>query len=94
MKPYPRQLAVALGYDPELDGAPRVLARGAGLVAEHIKRLAKEFGVPVREERNLAEALARLDVGAQIPEELYIAVAEVLAFLYRTDTRYGRRLAS
>lgn len=90
MKSYPRQLAVALGYDPEEDDAPRVLARGAGLVAEHIRRLAETFGVPVREERELAEALVRLDVGAGIPEELYLAVAEVLAFIYRAESRYAR----
>ena len=93
MKPYPRQLAVALGYDADDDSAPRVLARGAGLVAEHIKRLADTFGVPMREERDLAEALVRLDVGAEIPEELYVAVAEVLAFVYRAESRYARGLA-
>jgi len=81
----PRQLAVALGYQPGEGRAPQVLARGWGLLAEHILEAARAHGVPVREDADLAEVLARLDVGAEIPEELYEAIAELLAFIYRMN---------
>lgn len=89
--PTKRQLAVALRYNEDLEAAPRVLAKGAGGVAQRILDMAKEQKIPVREDPDLVEALAKLDVGALIPTELYPAVAEVLAFVYRENQRYANR---
>ena len=77
-----RERATALRYDPEAGGAPRVVATGAGEVARRIVELAREAGVPVREEPALAEALARLELDTDIPPELYAAVAEVLVWAF------------
>lgn len=76
----PPTLAVALHYDGS--GAPRVTAKGAGLVAEHILALAEEHGVPLREDKEMVQLLSHLDLGSEIPHELYLAVAEVIAFAY------------
>ena len=84
----PRQVAVALGYQPGEGAAPEVLASGVGLLAERIVQAARASGVPVREDADLAEVLGRLEVGAEIPPELYEAVAEVLAFIYRMNGSY------
>jgi flagellar biosynthetic protein FlhB/flagellar biosynthesis protein len=76
------ELAVALKYDKEKDGAPRVIAKGMSLKAEKIRQIAKEAGVPVMRNVSLANALYRVDIGEEIPEGLYDAVAEVLNFVY------------
>jgi flagellar biosynthesis protein len=86
-----RRRAVALHYDARAYAAPRVVAAGAGAVADNILRLAQEYNVPVHEDRDLVALLAQLDVGAIIPPELYAAVAEVLAFVYRLKLRAERR---
>ena len=75
-------IAVALKYDREKDSAPKVVAKGLRLKAEQIRELAKQYGVPVMRNVPLANALYRIDVGQDIPEELYDAVAEVLNFVY------------
>ena len=85
-----RQVAVALKYEPERDLAPKVIAKGFGFLAETIRRMAAETGVPVREDEGLARALARLSVNQEIPAELYTAVAEILAFIYRMDELAAR----
>jgi flagellar biosynthesis protein len=77
------QQAVALGYDPDKDGAPRVLAAGRGLLAEQIISIAGQQGIPIREDTLLAAALAQVELDAEIPPELYALVAEVLAYVYR-----------
>jgi len=82
-----RQLAVALGYDVDKNSAPKVLAKGAGHVAARILELAKENNIPIREDADLVQALSKLDLGEAIPKELYPAVAEVLAFVYRMNNR-------
>ncbi len=80
----PTHLAVALGYDPKTMGAPRVVAKGRGLVAERIRTLARQAGVPVVSNPPLAQALYRaVEVGMEIPPALYQAVAELLAYIYR-----------
>jgi flagellar biosynthesis protein len=79
--------AAALRYDPEAGGAPRVVATGAGLIAERIVELAQEHGLPVREDPALAEALARLELEQEIPPELFAAVAEVLVWAYGLEPR-------
>ncbi len=77
--------AAALSYRADRDTAPRVTATGRGLVAERILEVAREAGIPVREDPALAEILSRLDPGEEIPPDTYRAVAEILAFLYRLD---------
>ncbi len=78
----PDHVAVALKYDREKDGAPRVLARGIDFKAERIKAIAREQDVPTLRNVPLAHALLRVEVGHEVPEELYDAVAEVLNFVY------------
>lgn len=73
-------LAVALHYGSS--GAPRVVAKGGGFVAERIVATAREHNVPLQEDSPLAAALARIDLGREIPRELYVAVAHVLAFAW------------
>lgn len=85
-RPRPRR-AAALRYDAGADLAPRVVASGEGVVAERILAEARAAGLPVRDDAALAEALARLDLGAQVPESLYRAVAEALAWAYRLEGR-------
>ena len=81
--------ATALRY--EGAGAPKVVATGRGRIAERIVERAREAGVAIREDAALAEALAGLDLGREIPEELYLAVAEVLAWAYSLDAEAARR---
>ena len=76
------QIAVALKYNKEEDKAPKVVAKGMNLKAERIKEIAKKAGVPVMRNVALASALNKVDVGEEVPEDLYDAVAEVLNFVY------------
>lgn len=79
----PTELAVALRYDPQTMAAPTVIAKGAGLLAQRIRKLALEHEVPVLERKELARALyATVDVGQQVPAEQYAAVAEVIRYVY------------
>jgi flagellar biosynthesis protein len=79
--------AAALRYEKGAEGAPKVVAAGAGHIAERIIELAREQGVPVREEPALAEALARLELEQEIPPELFVAVAEVLVWAYGLEAK-------
>ncbi|MFH2065760.1 MAG: EscU/YscU/HrcU family type III secretion system export apparatus switch protein [Pseudomonadota bacterium] len=74
--------AVALKYDPEKGKAPRVTAKGQGLVAERIIQLAKEHGIPVKDDPDLVEVLSGLELDSEIPPNVYVVVAELLAFAY------------
>lgn len=85
-----RKKAVALKYDTHQNSAPKVAATGKGLTAENIIQKAKENDVPVMEDSSLVELLGQLDMNQTIPEELYQAVAEVFAFIYKTDQTMGR----
>jgi len=79
----PTHLAVALQYDKEKMDAPGVVAKGAGAVAENIKKIARENDVPIVEDKPLARNLYRVvDIGDQVPLEYYQAVAELLAYVY------------
>lgn len=84
-----RPKAIALRYDEEKDGAPKVVAKGAGLVAERIVDIAREHDVHIHEDPDMVAVLSKLDVDTHIPEELYKAVAEVLAFVYRLNAKQG-----
>ena len=80
----PTHLAVALKYDTATMTAPVVVAKGAGVIAERIRELARHHSVPVVENKFVARTLFRLvDIGKEIPNDLYRAVAEILAFVYR-----------
>ena len=81
--------AVALKYEPGDDNAPRVTAKGTGAVADKIIELAKQHGIPVKDDPDLVEVLAKLDLNEEIPPELYIIVAELLAFLYKINGKKG-----
>jgi len=82
--------AVALKYEMHKDHAPRVVAKGERLTAERIIQIAKEKGIYIHEDPDLVALLAKVDVGAEIPEILYYAVAEVLAFVYRLNQRMSK----
>ena len=75
--------AVALHWDRQ--HAPRITASGTGLTAEEILRIAEEHGVPLRSDPILVEALAQIPLGDEIPAALYVAIAEILAFIFMLE---------
>jgi flagellar biosynthesis protein len=78
-----QEKAAALKYERSVNDPPQAVAKGSGLVAEKIIALALENGVPVHEDSNLIEILSTIDLYEEIPSELYKAVAEILAFVYK-----------
>lgn len=80
-----RKTAVGLRYDEKRDFAPVVVAKGLGIVAENIINVAKESNVPVYEDKMLASQLSQLQIGFQIPFDLYEVVAQVLIFISHVD---------
>ncbi len=85
--PAGRKSAVALRYKQEEDYAPRLIAKGTGEIAKKIIEAAKEAGVPIHEDPDLLSLLMTLNINEIIPAEMYIAVAEVLAFIYRMNKK-------
>jgi flagellar biosynthetic protein FlhB len=79
----PTHIAVALRYKKDEMSAPRVIAKGAGFIAEKIKEIARKYGIPIVEDKPLARALYKLKINSFIPEELYRAVAKILAYIYQ-----------
>lgn len=79
----PTHLAVALKYEDGRMFAPKIVAKGAGIVAEKIREIAREHNVPIVEDKPLARALFRLELDSFIPEDLYVAVAKILAYIYK-----------
>ena len=79
--------AVALRYDALDAPTPKLVAKGTGELADQIIALAQEHGIPVHEDRNVVALLSQLELDAEIPEELYRAVAAILAFVYRLSER-------
>ena len=86
MSHLPRTRAAALSYDAEEDAAPRLVARGAGATAEAILELARRHGVPVRSDPALCSLLSVLEIGDEVPPELYEAVARLVACLVELET--------
>lgn len=84
-----RKEAVALSYDKAKKDAPRIIAKGKGLIAEGILEQANAQNIPVHEDGSLVELLGKLNINEQIPEDLYQAVAEVFAFIYKVDQATG-----
>ncbi|MBI5091410.1 MAG: EscU/YscU/HrcU family type III secretion system export apparatus switch protein [Candidatus Hydrogenedentes bacterium] len=85
--PERRRKAVAVRYDAAGDAAPRIVAKGSGLLAERILELAQQHGVYIHEDPDLVAVLSKLDVTAEIPEILYRAIAEILVFVYGLNKR-------
>ncbi len=79
--------AVALRYEPTKDRAPRITGKGRGHLAEKILELAGQHNIPIRQDKNLLQILSRLDLHQEVPIEVYKAVAEILAFVYRLSNR-------
>jgi flagellar biosynthesis protein len=79
--------AAALKYRQGIDHAPQLVAKGRGLIAEKILALARERGIPIREDRNMVEILSTLSLYEEIPPDLYKAVAELLAFIYKLGNK-------
>jgi flagellar biosynthesis protein len=79
--------AVALKYTNGEDYAPKVIAKGKGELAEKIIEIAMSSGIPIREDKNLVKVLSTLDLYQEIPEELYRAVAAILAFIYSLNKK-------
>lgn len=75
--------AVALRYEQHKESAPRIVAKGAGEVAIAMIRVAEEGKVPVLEQSELVDSLISLELDSVIPEELYLAVAQILAYVYQ-----------
>ena len=88
-EPPRKRRATALRY--EGTGAPKVVASGEGYIADRIIEVARENGIAVREDPALAEALAELELKREIPEDLYTAVAETIAWAYALDGRALQR---
>jgi len=80
--------AVALKYRTDQDPAPKVTAKGEGLVAERIIALAKENQVPIKEDPDLVQILSQVDINREVPFSVYKVVAELLAFIYKMNKKY------
>jgi len=80
--------AVALAYDPAGGGLPLVTAKGRGELARELIRLAVENNIPIKYDPDLIQVLSTLDIGQAIPEEVYVAVAEILAFIYWVNQNF------
>jgi len=87
-------VAVALEYEPDKNGAPRVLAAGFGEIARHILELARQEDIHIHENETLAKLLAKVPVGSEIPEAAYQLIAELLTFLYATDARLAEKMSA
>lgn len=82
--------AVALGYRQYEGEAPRVLARGKGLAAEKIIAIGEEEGIFIQEDKDLVHLLSQVEIGQNIPTEMYQAVAEILSLVYKINSDYNK----
>ncbi|CCK81718.1 EscU/YscU/HrcU family type III secretion system export apparatus switch protein [Desulfobacula toluolica] len=85
-KNYPKK-AIALKYDRATNSAPKVTAKGKGKVAQKIIDLARQHDIPVKDDPDLIEVLSSLEIDEEIPSEIYVAVAELLAFVYSMNSK-------
>lgn len=86
----PKQQAVALSYQQKNSGAPKVIAKGSGFIAEKILAAATQNSVPVYQNKTLVSMLMAIELDREIPPDLYQAVAEVLAYVYYIDQKVGK----
>lgn len=84
--------AVAIRYDEAESTAPRVVASGRGVIAEKIIATAREAGIHIQQDPDLVELLSKVDLGEEIPVELYQTVAEVLAFVYKVNEKFKDKM--
>ena len=84
-----RKEAIALSYTPSESTGPKVVAKGKGKIADKIIQLARENNVPIQEDPSLTELIGQLNINEAIPAELYEAVAEIFAFIYKLDREIG-----
>jgi len=89
--PAPKRAAVAMRYDVDRDKAPMILATGKGPIADEIIRVAEDNKIPLYEDPELAQLLAKLELDTEVPPELYVLVAEVLFFVYQLDRMAEKR---
>ena len=85
-----KRSAIALHYDLDKDHAPKITAKGKGSIAEKILDLARENNIPIHEDPDLIEVLSKLDLGQEIPADLYKLIAEVLVYVYRSNNKVGK----
>jgi len=88
------QKAVAISYERGVDSAPMVVASGKGAIAEQILQIAFARGIKVREDAELVEMLAMVDIDSPIPLEAFTAVAEILACVYKANASFKQRVAA
>ena len=86
----PQDAAVAVRWRDQPERSPRVTAKGRGLLADRIVALARESGVPIREDRDLLRILSALDLDVEVPPHCFRALAEIMAHLYRANQRADR----
>lgn len=87
------ELAVALGYQPNRDQAPHVVAKGQGWLARQIVEVAEANGIEVREDADLVQILAQVDVDSEIPLEAFTLVAEILSYVYQKNKTWPEGMA-
>jgi flagellar biosynthesis protein len=85
-----RKKAVALRYTSDSDQAPKVIAKGSGFIADQILALAEQHDIHIHEDPDMVEILSKLELDTEIPESLFKAVAEVLAFIYEMNRSMAR----
>ena len=83
---------MAIVYDESENAAPKIVASGKGTIAEKIIETAREAGIHIQQDANLVELLAKVDVGEEIPVEIYQTVAEVLAFVYKVNNKFRDKI--
>lgn len=88
------ELAIALNYQPGSDQAPRVVAKGQGWVARQIIEIAEANGIEIRQDADLAQILAQVDIDAEIPLEAFTVVAEILSYVYEKNKAWPEHLKS
>jgi flagellar biosynthesis protein len=86
----PKKTAIAVHYDKESDTAPKIVAKGKGSIADKIIDLARKNEIPLYEDKDLIEVLSKLDLGQEIPAEMYKLIAEVLVYVYRSNNKAGK----
>ncbi|MFK8040619.1 MAG: EscU/YscU/HrcU family type III secretion system export apparatus switch protein [Rickettsiaceae bacterium] len=82
-----KQKAVALGYNDQVDAAPKILASGVGDIAQKIVDIANECKIPIAEDKELVEVLSLLEINSYIPVEVYSAVAKILSHIYQKNNK-------
>lgn len=86
--------AVSIKYKGKTNKAPKITAKGKGLLGERIVSLAKEHGIPIKEDPDLVQILSQVDIDEEIPPAMYQVVAELLAFIYRINQEFSADVAA